>query len=61
MVYANYCALYPKWPYVKDEANMWFLCCMMSFCSKTFYFFLLSLMINVVTTPSDVTDVTNHF
>ena len=31
---------------------------MMSFCSRTFYFLLFSPMTNVVTTPSDVTDVT---
>jgi len=31
---------------------------MMLLCSRTFYFLLLSLVINVVITPSDVTDVT---
>ena len=64
MVHASYCASYPKWPCVKHEANMWCLCCMISFCSRTFYSLLLSPMINVVTTLSDmtdVTDVTNHF
>ena len=30
-------------------------------CSRTFYDFLLSLMINVVTTLSNVTDVIDHF
>jgi len=58
IVCASYCAPYPKWPCVKHEANMWCPCCMMSFCSKTFYFLLLSSVINIVTTPSDVTDVT---
>ena len=61
MVHASYCAPYPKWPCVKHEANMWFPCCMILFCSRTFYFLLLSPVINVVTTPSDVTDVTDHF
>ena len=31
MVYAYYCAPYPKWLCVKHEVNMWYLCCMMSF------------------------------
>ena len=48
-------------PCVEHEANMWYPCCMTTFCSRTFYFLLLSPMINVVTTPSDVTDVTNDF
>ena len=61
MVHASYCAPYPKWPCVKHEANMWCLYCITSFCSRTFYFLLLSPVINVVTTPSDVTDVTDHF
>ena len=56
MVRASYCASYPKWPCVEHKANMWYPCCMMSFCSKTFYFLLLSPVINVVTTPSDVID-----
>ena len=30
-------------------------------CSRTFYDFLLSLVINIVTTPSNVTDVFDHF
>jgi len=38
MVCASYYASYPKWPCVKHEANMWFPCCMTSFCSRTFYF-----------------------
>ena len=58
MVCASYCAPYPKWPCVKHEANMWCSCCMMLFCSRTFYSLLSSPIINVVTTPSDVTDVT---
>ena len=58
MVCASYCAPYPKWPCVKHKANMWCLCCMTLFCSRTFYFLLLSSVINVVTIPSDVTDVT---
>jgi len=58
MVHASYCAPYPKWPCVKHEANMCCPCYMMSFCSRTFYFLLSSSVINVVTTPSDVTDVT---
>jgi len=58
MVHASYCAPYPKWPCVKHEANIWCPCCMTSLCSRTFYFLLLSLVINVVTTPSDVTNVT---
>jgi len=37
---------------------MWYPCCMTSLCSRTFYFFFLSPMINVVTILSDVTDVT---
>ena len=47
MVCARYCTSYPKW-----------LCYMMSFCSRTFYSLPSSFVINVVTTPSDVTDVT---
>ena len=61
MVHANYCAPYPKQPCVKHEANMWCPCCIISFCSRTFYFFLSCPMINVVTTSLEVTDVTNHF
>jgi len=55
MVCASYCASYPKWPCVKHKVNMWYPCYMMSLCSKTFYFLLLSPVINFVTTPSDVT------
>ena len=58
MVHARYCASYPKWPCVKHKANVWCPCCMMLLCSRIFYFFLSSPVINVVTTPSDVTDVT---
>jgi len=58
MVCASYCVPYPKWLCVKHEANMWCPCCMMSLCSRTFYFLLLGLVINVVITPSDMTDVT---
>ena len=58
MVCAMYCASYPKWLYVKHEANIWYLYYITSFCSKIFYFLLSSSVINVVTTPSDVTDVT---
>ena len=58
MVRASYCVPYPKWPCVKHKANMWCPCCMMSLCSRTFYSLLLSPVISVVTTPSDVTAVT---
>ena len=58
MVCARYCASYSKWPCVKHEANIWYPCYMMLFCSRTFYSLLSSSVINVVTTPSDVTDVT---
>ena len=58
MVCARYYASYPKWPYVKHEANIWYLYCIILFCSRTFYSLLSSLMINVVTTLSDVMDVT---
>jgi len=58
MVYAGYCAPYPKLPYVKHEVNMWCPYCMMLLYSRTFYFFLSSSIINVVTIPSDVADVT---
>ena len=57
MVYANYCAPYPKWSCVKHKANIWYPCYITSLCSRTFYFLLLSPMINVVTIPSDVTNV----
>ena len=58
MVHASYCAPYPKWPCINYEANMWYPCYMMLFCSRTFYSLFLSPIINVVTTPSDMTDVT---
>ena len=58
MVWVNYCAPYPKWPCVKHEVNMWCPYCMISFCFRTFYSLLSSSVINVVTIPSDVTDVT---
>jgi len=58
MVRASYCASCPKWPCVKHEVNMWWLCYIISLCSRTFYSFLSSPMINVVTTPSHVTGVT---
>ena len=58
MVCARYCVFYPKWLCVKHEANIWCPYCMTLFCSRTFYSLLLSSVINVVTTPSDVTDVT---
>ena len=58
MIYANYCALYPKWPCIKHKANMWCPYCMTLFCSRTFYFLLLSPVIYIMTTSSDVTD---HF
>ena len=58
MVCASYCAPYPNIPCVKHEANIWCPCCITSFCSRTFYFLLLSPIINIVTTLSDVTDVT---
>jgi len=37
---------------------MWCPCYMTSLCFRIFYFLLLSSVINVVTIPSDVTDVT---
>ena len=55
MVCASYCAPCPKWLYIKHEAN---ICCIMSLCSRTFYFLLLSLVINIMTIPLNVTDVT---
>ena len=58
MVRASYCAPYPKQPCVKHEVNIWSPCCMMLLCSRIFYFFLSSPMINVVTILLDVTDVT---
>ena len=58
MVRASYCAPYPKQPCVKHEVNIWYPCCMMLLCSRIFYFFLSSPMINVVTILLDVTDVT---
>jgi len=58
MVHASYCAPYPKWPCVKHEVNIWYPCCITLLCSRTFYSLLLSLVIYVVTTPSNVTDVT---
>ena len=61
MVCAKHCAPYPKQPCVVHEVNIWCPCCITSFCSRTFYSFLPSLVINAVTTPSDVTDVTDHF
>jgi len=42
----------------RHEVNMWCLCCMMSLCSRTFYFFHFSSVINVVITLSDMTNVT---
>jgi len=61
MVHASYYAPYSKWPCVKHEVNMWCLCCITSFCSRTFYFLFLNPVINVVTIPLDITDVTDHF
>ena len=59
MVCANYCAPYPKWPWVLHEASMCDLCCMISLYSSSFYFILPSPVISLVTTPSIfVTDVT---
>ena len=52
MVRANYCAPYPKWPWVIHEANMWCPCCLTSLCSSSFYILLLSPVISLVTTPS---------
>ena len=37
---------------------MWCPCCIISLCSRTFYFFLFSPVINVVITLSNMTDVT---
>ena len=54
MVHARYCAFYPKQLCVKHVANIWYPYCMMSLCSRTFYFFLSYPVINVVTPPSDV-------
>jgi len=53
MVCANYCAPYPKWPGVLHEVSMCCPCCMMSLCSRTFYFILLSPVISLVTMPSN--------
>ena len=53
MVRANYCAPYPKWPWVLHEVSMCCPCCMMSLCSRTFYFILLSPVISFVTMPSN--------
>ena len=61
MVHASYCVPYSKQSCVEHEANMWCPCCIMSFYSRTFYFFLLNSVINVVTILSDVTNVTDHF
>ena len=61
MVCARYFAPYPKWPCIRHEINIWYLCCMILLCFRTFYLFLSSPIINVVTTPSDVTDVTDPF
>ena len=60
MVRANYCTPYPKWPRVKYEANMWSSCYMTSSCSRTFYDFFSSSVINVVTTLSDVTNMIDY-
>ena len=37
IVRANYCAPYPKWPWVWHEASMCCSCCMTSLCSRIFY------------------------
>ena len=60
MVCANYCAPYPKQPYVIHEVNMVSMLYDVT-CSRTFYNFPLSSVINVVTIPSNVTDVIDHF
>ena len=52
MVRANYCAPYPKWPWVLHEASMCCPCCMTSLYSSSFYFILPSPVISLVTTPS---------
>ena len=53
IVCASYCAPYSKRPYVEHEANMWCSYYMTLFGSRTFYFFLSSPVINVVTILSD--------
>jgi len=49
MVHANYCAPYPKWPWVLHEVSICCPYCMMSLCSRTFYDILLSPVISLVT------------
>ena len=39
MVHANYCAPYPKQPYIVHEVNMWYSCCMTSFVLDPFTLF----------------------
>jgi len=53
MVRANYCAPYPKWPWVLHKISMCCPCCMTLLCSRTFYFILLIPAIRLVTTPSN--------
>ncbi len=55
MVCANYCAPYPKQPYIRYVVNIWYDITY----SRAFYFLLSSSVIDVVTTPLDVTDVTD--
>ena len=53
MVHANYCAPYPKWPWVLHEVSICCPCYMTSLCSRTFYFILLNPVISLVTMPSN--------
>ena len=53
MVHANYCAPYPKWPWVLHEVSICCPCYMTLLCSRTFYFILLNPVISLVTMPSN--------
>ncbi len=60
MVCANYYAPYSKQLYVVHEVNMVSMLYDVT-CSRTFYNFPSSSVINVVTIPSNVTDVIDYF
>ena len=53
MAHANYCAPYPKQPYVVHEVNMWYPCCMTSFVLESSTKFPQVSCSCLVTTPSD--------
>ena len=57
MVCASYCATYPKQPYIKHEVSMWCIYYITSLLLEPSTSFS-SPVINVVTTLSNVTDVT---